>query len=346
VAQSISWDPGDGLASFPSRQLHNPVFSTHKVHWNYVDCVRWLGNYVMSKSVDNRIIIWQPEEELVGHARGHVHFIQARRPAWEGGARHRVLRVGQRLGGVLAGPGQVCSLPHSPSVRGFGPRQSKRLPWSAVRSCLWEQVGSGTRRLCPCAQGRDALMGMRRLVGGCLIAVLEVALMLHAGAASGGSGCLVCPLLDGLPLQGPGLRDADGARLCLRPKHALAAAQAQDAAAQQQRRIQDALLDTHHGESIRLLQEHERARASCILLRMDGWFIVSLRESQRRVWRCSVMVMWTSFQFGQMGLREMRGVDHVFGAEALRPCFPGRPRLWAPRSVLVQRPDVLTDDGR
>ena len=51
-----------------------------QVHVGYVDCVRWLGDFVVSKSVDNRILVWTPPgsgpEDAGMCADGHIHFIQ------------------------------------------------------------------------------------------------------------------------------------------------------------------------------------------------------------------------------------------------------------------------------
>lgn len=40
-----------------------PFFVTRKVHKHYVDCVMWVGDLLLSKSVHNRIFLWQPERD-------------------------------------------------------------------------------------------------------------------------------------------------------------------------------------------------------------------------------------------------------------------------------------------
>ena len=37
------------------------TYASTQVHWAYVDCVRWLGDIVLSKSVHNKVFLWEPD---------------------------------------------------------------------------------------------------------------------------------------------------------------------------------------------------------------------------------------------------------------------------------------------
>ena len=37
-----------------------PIFTSKNLHNNYVDCVRWVGDYILSKSVGDEALMWRP----------------------------------------------------------------------------------------------------------------------------------------------------------------------------------------------------------------------------------------------------------------------------------------------
>lgn len=62
IQASGKWDPSSGV-TFPAKKVKLPVLNVQGVHWNYVDCVRWLGPALVSKSVSDCIVCWMPDEE-------------------------------------------------------------------------------------------------------------------------------------------------------------------------------------------------------------------------------------------------------------------------------------------
>jgi hypothetical protein len=60
-----------------------------QVHWNYTDCVRWMGDLILSKSVHSRVILWRPLEQdpddgslpVSGpNCKGHIQLLQVPYP--------------------------------------------------------------------------------------------------------------------------------------------------------------------------------------------------------------------------------------------------------------------------
>lgn len=42
--------------------FHFPLFSTSRVHSNYIDCIRWWGDLLLSKSTEGKVTLWGKDE--------------------------------------------------------------------------------------------------------------------------------------------------------------------------------------------------------------------------------------------------------------------------------------------
>ncbi|KAL4524792.1 hypothetical protein Ndes2526A_g06899 [Nannochloris sp. 'desiccata'] len=65
IEESNNWDLNSGV-SFPARNVEFPLHNYQGIHWNYVDCIKWFGPALVSKSVSNTIICWLPNDEPRG----------------------------------------------------------------------------------------------------------------------------------------------------------------------------------------------------------------------------------------------------------------------------------------
>lgn len=56
--------------------IQTPVYTNSKVHKHYIDCVMWVGECILSKSIDNRMYLWMPgaDRESLGKANKNWEF--------------------------------------------------------------------------------------------------------------------------------------------------------------------------------------------------------------------------------------------------------------------------------
>ncbi|KAK8467866.1 hypothetical protein PHAVU_007G166700 [Phaseolus vulgaris] len=73
VEKSFTWT--DLPSKFPTKYVQFPVYNA-SVHLNYVDCNRWLGDFILSKSVDNEIVLWEPKVKEQTPGEGVVDILQ------------------------------------------------------------------------------------------------------------------------------------------------------------------------------------------------------------------------------------------------------------------------------
>ena len=69
---AATWDKP--LAEFKTIVVDAPMFSSNRVHEDYVDCVAWCGDAALSRSVDGVTKMWVPDEPVgVLHAQGEQY---------------------------------------------------------------------------------------------------------------------------------------------------------------------------------------------------------------------------------------------------------------------------------
>lgn len=61
ISKSYVHDDRDANIAFVTYVEQFPMFATDKLHRNYVDCIKWVGDLILSKSLCNRAVLWTPD---------------------------------------------------------------------------------------------------------------------------------------------------------------------------------------------------------------------------------------------------------------------------------------------
>jgi len=55
--------PPEDLKKYQPLIISIPHFSTIDIHTNYIDCIKFFGNCILSKDVEKKIVLWIPYKD-------------------------------------------------------------------------------------------------------------------------------------------------------------------------------------------------------------------------------------------------------------------------------------------